>query len=253
MNIFSWNINSVRARAAHVEKLLEAQRPDVLFLQETKTDDFPSATLQKFGYEMYARGQKTYNGVAILSRKPLKILNNALPGDKTDAQARFLEAETDGLRLINIYVPNGNPVDSEKFPYKLRWLERLCMYLKTLRDQRIPFLVGGDFNIIPEDKDCFDPVLWSGDALFRMETRRLWRRMLHLGLTDAYRMFDERPHAYTFWDYQAGCWPADKGIRIDHFLLSPEIADRAQRCWIDRAPRGWDKPSDHTPIGVDIS
>ncbi|MCK6418631.1 MAG: exodeoxyribonuclease III [Alphaproteobacteria bacterium] len=253
MNILSWNINSVRARLAHVEKLLEEKRPDVLFLQETKTDDFPSATFQKSGYEIYTQGQKTYNGVAILSRKPLNILRNALTGDDTDTQARFLEAETDGLRLINIYAPNGNPVDSEKFPYKLRWLERLYTYLKTLREARIPFLVGGDFNIIPEEKDCFDPVLWSGDALFRMETRHLWRRILHLGLTDAYRIFDDRPHTYTFWDYQAGCWPADKGIRIDHFLLSPEIADRVQRCWIDRGPRGWDKPSDHTPIGVDIS
>ena len=186
------------------------------------------------------------------------IYDDKLPGDDADEQARYLEFETNGIRLIDIYLPNGNPVGendqkSEKFTYKLEWMERLYQRLKALREDNIPFAIGGDFNVIPEDKDCWDPKVWENDALARPESRAAFRKLINLGLYEAFRALNNAAGQYTFWDYQAGRWPKDEGIRIDHFLLSPEIADKLVSCDIDKTPRGWDKPSDHTPIILEIA
>ncbi len=250
MKIATWNVNSIKAREDHVRQWLDSVQPDVLIMQELKGLEFGYAFE---GYEVQAVGQKAYNGVAILSKEPCTVILNKLPGDETDEQSRYLEVDYKGWRLINIYLPNGNPVDSEKYPYKLAWMARLHAHLKDLRAQDIPFLIGGDFNVIPEERDCWDPAVWIDDALFKIETRQAYRRLLNLGLTDAFRALNDLPRQYTFWDYQAGSWAANKGIRIDHFLLSPPLADRLKSCTIDTTPRGWDKASDHTPILVELA
>jgi exodeoxyribonuclease-3 len=222
-------------------------------MQELKgiTENFPVSDFESRGYSCAVHGQKTYNGVAVISKLPItRISDSILDGDE---QSRYLEVEIDGIRMINVYCPNGNPVNSEKYAYKLRWMDALINHLKNLYAQEIPFLIGGDFNIIPRDADCHDPRAWDGDALFRIESHEKWRTLTNMGLYDAYRMIEPTEHdCYTFWDYQAGAWPQNKGIRIDHFLLSSEIADQLQGCTIDRTPRGWDKASDHTPIIIEI-
>ncbi len=253
MRIASWNVNSIKARLPHVTDWLAAQQPDVLLLQELKGLDFPFDHFRKAGYHGAAVPQKAYNGVAILSRAPITIKAENLPGDPADEQARYIEADIGGWRVINIYAPNGNPVDSDKFTYKLGWLARLKTRLAGLRAAETPVVIGGDFNIIPEDKDCHDPAAWRDDALFRPESRQKLRALLNLGFTDALRVHDSRAAQYTFWDYQGGAWPANKGIRIDHFLLSPQAADKLARCVIDSAPRGREKASDHTPIIVELA
>lgn len=252
MKIATWNVNSIKARLEHVRRWLTANPVDVLCLQELKGVEFPADVFSELGYTARAITQKTYNGVAILSKTPFKTILEKLPGDETDEQARYLEVEVGGLRVINIYLPNGNPVDTEKYAYKLAWMDRLYARLTSLRDERVPFLVTGDFNVIPEDRDCFDPKLWAGDALFKIETRQKFRQILALGLTDAFRVFNAEPRQYTFWDYQAGCWPKNLGIRIDHFLTSPPVTDRLISCIIDTNPRGEDSPSDHTPVILEI-
>ena len=254
MKIVSWNVNSLKARLDHVKAYLASEKPDILMLQEIKGTEFPDMEFTALGYHVLHTLQKAYNGVAILSRIPLELIHAKLPGMEEDEQARYLEVQTpDGLRVINVYCPNGNPVDSEKYPYKLRWTRALKTRLAELREARIPFVIGGDFNIIPEGKDCFDPAVWQNDALFLLETRRLFREIMNLGLLDPFRAIDSAPERYTFWDYQAGSWQRNNGIRIDHFLLSPEAADRLEDCRIDTAPRALDKPSDHTPIIVQIA
>lgn len=253
MKITSWNVNSINARMDHVKKYLADYQPDILMVQELKTLDFPADEFKDSGYKTEAVGQKSYNGVAIFSKHNIGVIYKSLPGNDNDDQARYIEADINGLRLINIYLPNGNPVDSDKFDYKLGWMKHLKMRLETLRNKRIPFAIGGDFNVIPEDKDCHDPKAWAGDALFRPESRALFRSMLNLGLTDALRVSNTKSQQYTFWDYQAGAWPQNKGIRIDHFLLSPELADRLEGCEIHKDPRGWEKPSDHTPIQITLA
>lgn len=253
MKITSWNVNSINARLEHVKKYLAEFQPDILMVQELKTQDFPAHEFEELGYKSEAVPQKAYNGVAILSKHDIKTLHTALPGNETDEQSRYIEADINGLRVINIYLPNGNPLGTEKFTYKLEWMEHLRTHLENLRRDRIAFVIGGDFNVIPEDKDCYDPKAWTGDALFQPESRALFRRMLNLGLTDAYRTLHKGAAQYTFWDYQAGAWPQNKGIRIDHFLLSPEMADKLEACEIHKDPRGWDKPSDHTPIELSLA
>ncbi len=183
----------------------------------------------------------------------MTLVTTKLNGDDTDEQARYIEADWNGIRLINIYLPNGNPLGTEKFEYKIKWMQRLFKKLNELKSERIPFIIGGDFNVIPDAIDCYDPALWRGDALFHPDTITQFRRLINLGLTDALRVFNPAPDTYTFWDYQAGAWPRNKGIRIDHFLTSPAITDRLLNCTIDKTPRGWDTPSDHTPIIVEIS
>ncbi len=248
--IASWNVNSVKARLAHAQTFLSKTIPDVLFLQEIKGETLPEISAE---YHAVYKGQKTYNGVAILSRIPVTPILQNLPGDNLDEQARYLEVEWQNMRLINIYLPNGNPVETEKFSYKINWLNRFITRLDELRSSRIPFLIGGDFNIIPEDKDCYDPEIWKKDALYHPEIVKKFRSIINLGLTDAFRVFNQAPDTYTFWDYQAGAWPRNRGVRIDHFLTSPAITDRLISCTIDKTPRGWDTPSDHTPIIVEIS
>lgn len=255
MRIATWNVNSVKARMTNVLEWLQAAQPDVLLLQEIKceTDTFPALEFQGMGYQCYVKGQKSYNGVAILSRTPATDILDHLPDNSEDTQARYLEATINGIRLATIYLPNGNPIDSEKFPYKLRWMARLKKHAQKLLATEEPIILGGDFNVIPTDIDVWNPKAWENDALFRPESRAAFREILHLGYTEAFRtLHPDQAHAYSFWDYQAGAWPQDHGIRIDHFLLSPEAADRMTACSIDRAPRGKEKASDHTPVVLEI-
>ena len=253
ITITSWNINSLKARRIHVDQYLKDPAPDILMVQELKGLDFPHEDFKAFGYNTHPIPQKAYNGVAVFSKTPITLIKGHLPGDENDEQARYLEFETQNIRLINVYCPNGNPVDTDKYTYKLAWMKRLKSRLKELLDTNIPFIIGGDFNVIPEVKDCYDPNVWKDDALFRLETRKIYREIINLGLTEAFRIFNTAPEQYTFWDYQAGAWPKNNGIRIDHFLLSPHMADRLQNCVIDTKPRALEKPSDHTPITIHIS
>jgi exodeoxyribonuclease III len=248
--IASWNVNSIKARLTHVQAFLTEQKPDILFLQELKGEILPDISND---YQAIFKGQKAYNGVAILSRSPARLISDQLDGDDGDEQARYMEVEWNDLRLINVYLPNGNPLDTDKFNYKIKWMERLFHRLNELRVARTPFLIGGDFNVIPEDRDCFDPNLWRNDALYHPDTVRHFRSLLNLGLTDAFRVFNQNSEEYTFWDYQAGAWPRNKGIRIDHFLASPTIADRLIHCIIDKSQRSKDSPSDHVPIILEVS
>lgn len=222
-------------------------------IQELKGVDFPMQSFTDAGYHTHAVTQKAYNGVALISKHPITIIADTLYGDESDTQARYIEANINDTRVINIYLPNGNPVPGDKYDYKLAWMERLYLRLKTLTDEGIPFIIGGDFNVIPEDKDCRNPKDWHGDAAFRIETHRAYRKIVNLGLTDAFRVSDTRGERYTFWDYQAGAWQKNNGIRIDHFLLSPFYADHIEACTIYKETRSWDRPSDHVPLELTIS
>jgi exodeoxyribonuclease III len=249
MLIASWNVNSIRARLEHVKTWLAAHNPDVLLLQELKATEFPAELFNQLGYASAAVTQKSYNGVAILSRHPIDILSTTLLGDETDSHARFLEVVIDDIRIANIYLPNGNPVGSEKFVYKLDWMDRLHRQMQIWLKSGMPTLVGGDFNVIPEDIDCHKPASWMHDALFQPEPRARYRALLGLGYIDAFRFLHPGQGGYfTFWDYFRKAFEYNRGIRIDHFLLSPELASRLESCEIDKAPRALDKASDHTPI-----
>ena len=255
IRIATWNVNSVKARLPNVLEWLKSAAPDVLLLQEIKsTDDtFPLLEFQAEGYTAAVHGQKTYNGVAILSKLPMTDISRRLPGDDSDEQARWIEATIAGYRIASLYLPNGNPNPCEKFDYKLRWMDRLAVHGRTLLAQGIPVVLGGDYNICPTDADVYDPLSWSNDALCRPESRAAYRRLLHQGFTDAYRaLHPNQECAFTFWDYQAGAWPRDLGLRIDHFLLSPQAADRLRACDVDKEPRGREKASDHTPVWVEL-
>lgn len=250
MKITSWNVNSIKARGDHVVRYLKDESPDILMIQELKGEDFRHEKFKEIGYHAEAVGQKAYNGVAMLSKEPLDIIATALEGDESDEQARYIEAKRGDTHIINIYLPNGNPAPGPKYEYKLAWMERLYKRLNSLIKSDTTFIIGGDFNVIPEDKDCHSPSDWRGDALFRDETHKAWRKILNLGLTDAFRVNNTLEKQYTFWDYQAGAWQKDNGIRIDHFLLSPTLTDKVQGCKINKTPRNWEKPSDHTPIEI---
>lgn len=254
LTIATWNVNSITARLPHVLNWLSKKGPDVLLLQELKciTESFPFSDIEALGYHVTAHGQKAYNGVAILSRHPMEDISTGLAGDENDAQSRYIEATIKNTRIASIYLPNGNPVDTEKFSYKLNWMTRLKAHAKDLLKTGRPVILGGDFNIIPEPIDCYNPAVWENDALFRLESRKKWREILNLGYTDALRALDRHPERYTFWDYQAGAFQRNNGIRIDHFLLSPTAADRLQACVIDAEPRGLEKASDHTPVILTI-
>lgn len=258
MKIATWNVNSVRARITNILDWLKMAAPDVLLMQEIKceTEAFPSMEFQALGYNCHAFGQKSYNGVAILSRHPVTDIADGLPlynltGE--DAQARYLEATVQGIRLCNLYLPNGNPVDSDKYPYKLMWMERLRKRAAELMMIEGPVIFAGDFNIIPDAIDVYDPKAWACDALFHPRSRAAYQRIVALGYTEAFRVLHPtQKQAYTFWDYQAGAWPRNNGLRIDHLLLSPEAADRLVACEIDTTPRGFDKSSDHTPVLLEM-
>lgn len=252
MIIATFNVNSIKARLPRVTEWLEEAKPDVALLQELKCvdDDFPRLEIEALGYSIACHGQKTYNGVAILSKHPIEDVRRGLPGDDADEQARYIEATVQGVRVASIYLPNGNPVDSEKYPYKLRWMERLADHVSnSLLPQEIPFVLGGDYNVCPTDDDLYDPKGWANDALCLPDSRNRFRRLLNLGLTEAYRaLHPNEAHRYSYWDYVKGRWQKDEGLRIDHFLLSPQAADRLLECDIDKSPRGKEKPSDHTPV-----
>jgi len=254
MKIATWNVNSVKARIDTVCAWLVEAQPDIACFQEIKTQDetFPRERFEELGYNCETHGQKSYNGVAILSKYPLEDVVRGLPEGDGDDQSRYMEARisTDlgSVRIASIYAPNGNPPETEKYPYKLEWLERLRVHVEHCLADEEPTLFGGDFNVIPSRDDAHYPENWVGDALFLPKTLAAYRKIVNLGLTDAFRCCHGAEYAYTFWDYQGGAWQKNNGIRIDHILLSPQAADRLQGCGIDRHVRAWEKPSDHVPV-----
>ncbi len=249
MRLATWNVNSLRVRLPQVLDWLGRQRPDVLCLQETKLPNpaFPDRALAAAGYHGAASGQAAYNGVAVLSRRPLEVAAVELPGLR-DPQRRLLTVRAEGLTVVNVYVPNGQAVGSEKFHYKLRWLEALRDYLAELLEREARLVVAGDFNVAPADEDVHDPRAWAGAVLCSEPERARFRALLDLGLRDLLRAFPQPPRSYTWWDYRAGAFRRDHGLRIDHILASPAAAAACRRAWIDRAPRGWERPSDHAPV-----
>ncbi len=257
MQIATWNVNSVRQRTEHLLRYLRDVAPDVLCLQELKCvdDAFPREEVEALGYNAAIHGQKGFNGVAILAKTPIEV-TRGLPGDPADEHARYIEAVLphDGgvIRVASIYLPNGNPPDTDKYAYKLAWMDRLVAHARTLLALEEPLVLAGDYNVIPTPRDCADPAAWIGDALFLPETRARFRTLLNLGLTDALRATTDEAGLYTFWDYQAGAWQRNKGICIDHLLLSPLAADRLVKVTIDKERRGEDKPSDHVPVRIEL-
>ncbi len=254
MKLATWNINSLNVRLPQLLDWLQANPVDAIGLQELKlTDDkFPFMELEAAGYQAVCHGQKTYNGVAILSKRPIEDVRRGLPGDDSDEQARYIEAVVDTVRVASIYLPNGNPLGTEKFPYKLAWMDRLVTHASSLLQHEEALVLGGDYNVCPLDMDCYDPPGFADDALCQPESRNRFRQMLHLGLTDAFRALHPQRIAYSYWDYTGGAWQKDNGVRIDHLLLSPQAADRLEACDIDKSPRGRERPSDHTPVWCEL-
>jgi len=258
MRIATWNVNSIRQRLDNMLAWLAERTPDIVCLQEIKCVDeaFPREAFEGLGYNVAVHGQKAFNGVALLSKLPFDEVAPGLTGDKDDVQARFLEAlvstRTGVLRVVSLYLPNGNPPDTDKYTYKLKWMDRLIAFSLERLKLEEPMLLAGDYNVIPTAADARNPAAWSKDALFLPQTREKFRALTNLGLTDAIRASSDARDLYTFWDYQAGAWAKDDGIRIDHLLLSPQAADRLVDAGIDRHVRSWDKPSDHVPVYVDL-
>ncbi|MGH6970453.1 MAG: exodeoxyribonuclease III [Caulobacteraceae bacterium] len=258
MRIATWNVNSINARLETVLAWFREAQPDVACLQEIKCVDekFPAEAFEALGYNVATHGQKTYNGVALLSKTPLEDVTRGLPGDDGDDHARYIEAVVSGpspVRVASIYLPNGNPVGTEKFAYKLKWMKRLTARAKGLLALEEPLALCGDYNVIPEPADADDAPAWAGDALFQPESRAAFRALKWLGLTDAYMEADGAAGGYTFWDYQAGAWRRNHGIRIDHVLLSPQAADRLRGVEIHRDARAMDHPSDHVPVVAELA
>lgn len=259
MKIATFNINGIKARAAALGDWLDEAQPDVAVLQEIKSVDeaFPRALIEDRGYNLETHGQKSFNGVAILSKYPLEDVTRGLPGDETDEQARWIEAtvvgDTQAVRVCGLYLPNGNPCPGPKYDYKLAWMARLEARARALLADEVPAVIAGDYNVIPQDEDAARPEVWQDDALARPETRAAFRRLLNLGLTEAFRARNAASGQYSFWDYQAGAWNRNDGIRIDHLLLTPEAADLLRDCQIDRDVRGREKPSDHVPVWIDLA
>ncbi len=258
MRIASFNINGVKARLPALLKWLEEASPDVALLQEIKSVDegFPREPIEDLGYNVETHGQKGFNGVAILSKRPIEDVSRGLPGDPEDEQARWIEATISGdqraVRVCGLYLPNGNPAPGPKYDYKLAWMERLQARAEDLIASEEIALMAGDYNVIPQAEDVHNPDQWTEDALYLPQTKAAWRRLLALGYTEAFRALNTAPLNYTFWDYQAGAWNKNNGIRIGHFLLAPQAAALLQDCQIDKTPRGGEKPSDHTPIWIDL-
>ena len=258
MKIATWNVNSIKVRLPNLLAWLKDAEPDVVCLQELKCmdDAFPRAEVEDAGYNVETHGQKTYNGVAILSKAPLEDVTRGLPGMEEDDQARYLEAMVPAgdrmLRVASIYLPNGNPAPGPKYDYKLDWMQKLHDHARSLLVHEEPLVLAGDYNVIPTADDVHDPKAWTDDALFRPDTLTAFRSLANLGLTDAFRACHTTPHRYSFWDYQAGAWQKDNGIRIDHLMLSAQAADRLSGCDIDKYVRDWEKPSDHVPVWAEF-
>jgi exodeoxyribonuclease-3 len=258
MRIATWNVNSIKQRLDHLATFVKSADPDVVCLQELKCVDeaFPREEVEALGYNVVTHGQKAYNGVAILSKRPLEDVRRGLPGDDSDEQARYLEGviSTSGgaVRVASIYLPNGNPIGTPKFDYKLAWMDRLHAHARRLLALEETLVLCGDYNVIPEPKDASDPAAWANDALFQPESRAKFRELLNLGFMDAVRACSDQPGLYSFWDYQAGAFQRNHGIRIDHLLLSPQAQDKLRTTSIRKEVRGWDKPSDHVPVIVHL-
>lgn len=258
LRIATWNINGIKARQEALLRWLEEEKPDVVGLQEIKSVDeaFPASEIEALGYNVVTHGQKSWNGVALLSKVPFDEVHRGLAGDDSDEQARLIEGvisvEGGAVRVCNIYLPNGNPVDTEKFPYKLRWMDRLNAFVAERLALEEPFVLMGDFNLIPAPIDAHDPAAWWGDALYRPESLERFRILGNMGMTDALRAVTSE-QAFTFWDFQAGAWRRNAGIRIDHLMLSPQAADRLDDVVVHKDVRGWDKPSDHVPVEAAFS
>ena len=258
MKIATWNVNSVRKRTGNLVSWLQRAKPDVVVLQEIKAQEaqFPTLEVEAAGYKVAIVGQKGFNGVALLSLHPFDITARALPGHAEDEPARYIEGRIHTprgpLTVGGIYLPNGNPIGTEKFAYKLAWMERLFGHARELLAREEMFVLGGDYNVCPTEVDVFNPAAFADDALCQPESRAALRKLLNLGLTDAVRAFHPEDAQYTFWDYQAGAWQKDNGIRIDHLLLSPQAADLMVAAGVDKFTRGWEKPSDHAPVWVEL-
>jgi len=258
MKIATWNINGIKARLPVLLNWLKEANPDVCCLQEIKSVDenFPGEAIEDLGYNVITHGQKGFNGVAILSKRPVDDVTIGLPGDDDDIQARYLEAVIPYgdqiVRVASIYLPNGNPVDTEKYPYKLGWMDRLTRHAQKLLLLEEPLILAGDYNVIPQREDARKPDSWVDDALFKLESREKFRQLVNLGFTDALRVFEAGDDVYTFWDYQAGAWQRNNGIRIDHMLLSPQASDVLVNCHVDKYVRDWERPSDHVPVVLEI-
>ena len=258
MKLATFNINGIKARIEALQVWLEEAAPDVVCLQEIKSVDeaFPRDLFEGLGYRVETHGQKSFNGVAILSKLPLSDVRRGLPGDESDEQARWIEAVVEvgrPLRVCGLYLPNGNPAPGPKFDYKLAWMARMEARVRELLAAEEAFVCLGDYNVIPQAVDAAKPEAWATDALFLPDSRAAFRRIAHLGLTDAVRVRDAAPGLYTFWDYQAGAWERNNGIRIDHVMCSPQVADRLEGAGIDKAVRGGEKPSDHVPVWVELA
>jgi exodeoxyribonuclease-3 len=257
MRIATWNVNSVRQRMDSLTAWLAERSPDIVCLQEIKCTDetFPREPLEALGYNVKIHGQKTFNGVAVLSKLPIDEVKSGLDGDDGDVQARFLEVlvstKTGALRVVSLYLPNGNGGE-DKYAYKLKWMDRLARFSDERLQLEEPLVLAGDYNVIPTPSDARRPEAWVNDALFLRPTREKYRALINLGLTDAIRAVSDSDDLYTFWDYQAGAYQKNDGIRIDHLLLSPQAADRLTDAGIDKHVRGWDKPSDHVPVFIDL-
>ncbi len=258
MRIATFNINGIKARHAALTDWLDEENPDVVLLQEIKSVDenFPRELFEDRGYNVETHGQKSFNGVAILSKLPLEDVARGLPGADDDEQARWIEATVVGnhtaVRICGLYLPNGNPAPGPKYDYKLAWMERLRHRAKDLMDMEEPALMAGDYNIIPQAEDAAKPDSWREDALFRLDSRDAYRRVLNLGFTEAFRSRHPEPEQYSFWDYQAGAWQRNNGIRIDHILMTPQCADLMVDVGIEKELRGREKPSDHVPVWVEL-
>ncbi len=253
MKIATWNVNSIKARLPTVLEVLAAIECDVIALQELKCDDdgFPYLELEEAGWTCAVHGQKTYNGVALLSKHPLEDVETGLPGDPGDDQARYIEAVVAAphpFRVASLYLPNGNPAPGPKYDYKLGWMARLADHARERLELEEAFVLAGDFNCIPRDEDCWDISVWGDDALALPQTRAAFRKLQWLGFTEAFETLDGRAHQYSFWDYQGGAWAKDHGVRIDHLLCSPQAADRLESVEIYRKARELKKPSDHVPV-----
>ncbi|WP_226780902.1 exodeoxyribonuclease III [Oceaniglobus trochenteri] len=258
MKIATFNINGIKARIGALSDWLDESAPDVAILQEIKSVDenFPREHFEDKGYSVHTHGQKSFNGVAILSKLPLEDVTFGLPGDDDDEQARWIEATVMGksaVRICGLYLPNGNPAPGPKYDYKLAWMERLQTRAAQLLASEEPALMAGDYNIIPQDEDAARPEAWREDALALPDSRAAFRRILNLGFTEAFRARTQGPGHYSFWDYQAGAWNKNDGIRIDHFLLTPQCADLLENSWIEPEVRGREKPSDHVPVWVELA